>query len=308
VRVEGAGRVALEDHVAVLYRWDDDLIRSVGRDLSDALARGEVVVVVATPAHRARLEAALAGAGLDVAEAVNEGRLRLADADATLRHIVRHDRVDEERFDSVLGTMVRDATEAARPVRVYGEMVACLWGAGKVPPAMELEARWNELGHRVAFSLLCAYQARSLAGGADRQRLGEVCRLHSSVIDIDAGWSEVRHFAASFRAPTAARLFVAATLERWGLGGLVDDAVLVVSELVTNAVVHARSDVVVTLSLAGEAVRLSVEDGSRMPPAPRPSPALDESGRGLALVAAAASRWGTDVGGDGKVVWVELHH
>jgi hypothetical protein len=171
---------------------------------------------------------------------------------------------------------------------------------------MELEAMWNELGGRVAFSLLCAYQARSLAV-TGRRLLGEVCRLHSSVIDLGAGWSEVRRFGASFRTPMAARLFVAATLERWGLGCLVDDAVLVVSELVTNAVVHARSDVVVTLSLTGDSVRLSVGDGSRQPPAPRPLGSFDESGRGLSLVAAAASRWGTDVGGRGKVVWVELH-
>jgi hypothetical protein len=52
--------------------------------------------------------------------------------------------------------MLRQAAEAGRPVRVFGEMVSLLWDAGLIDAAIEVEAMWNELGARYPFSLLAA--------------------------------------------------------------------------------------------------------------------------------------------------------
>ncbi|MBQ0825473.1 ATP-binding protein [Streptomyces sp. RG38] len=98
-------------------------------------------------------------------------------------------------------------------------------------------------------------------------------------------------------------------LER-GLACLVDDAVLVVSELVTNAVQHSHGrEVTLTLSLRGSCLRIDVHDG--VPghrPTPRNPSAEDEHGRGLMLVQAIAvarqGSWG--VGDDGASTWREL--
>ena len=93
--------------------------------------------------------------------------------------------------------------------------------------------------------------------------------------------------------------------------GLIDDAVLVVSELVTNVVRHSRSGPeaiaeLVLLSVPGDAVRIEVHDSGRYPLKPRTSRLAEESGRGLKVVAAVASRCGVDVTPSGKRVWCEL--
>lgn len=103
-----------------------------------------------------------------------------------------------------------------------------------------------------------------------------------------------------------ARSVVRELLQSWGYGALVDDAVLVVSELVTNAVEHAASAVAVVVNRSGDGVRIEVRDeGSGVPQERRASESA-EAGRGLMIVSALASAWGVDAGPPSKTVWVEL--
>ena len=85
-----------------------------------------------------------------------------------------------------------------------------------------------------------------------------------------------------------------------------DDAVLLTSELVTNAVLHGRSEVCVEVSGSGDGMRVAVlDENSRRPVMVAEDPdALD--GRGLALVQAVADRWGVEERPIGKAVWFEL--
>ncbi len=103
----------------------------------------------------------------------------------------------------------------------------------------------------------------------------------------------------------AARQFAHAVLDEWGF--VSDDAVLVVSELATNATVHAQSPF--SVSLQGDAQQLLVEvaDASPRLPTVLDTPATALHGRGLAIVARLARAWGTRVTDSaGKVVWAEL--
>lgn len=89
--------------------------------------------------------------------------------------------------------------------------------------------------------------------------------------------------------------------------GLVEDAQLLVSEVVTNAVVHARSEVGVTVSLVPGGVRVEVADHSPHLPSPRSyDSASTTTGRGLELVAMLATDFGVIAHEDGKVVWFTL--
>lgn len=87
----------------------------------------------------------------------------------------------------------------------------------------------------------------------------------------------------------------------------VHHAAVVVSELVTNAVIHANTTVTVGLRLLpGGAARIEVGDSSSWPPT-RKLPTLDEpGGRGLVLVEALAETWGVTPTPEGKTVWAEI--
>jgi anti-sigma regulatory factor (Ser/Thr protein kinase) len=114
------------------------------------------------------------------------------------------------------------------------------------------------------------------------------------------------------RAPHLARTFAAETLEAWDFRAEDVEAVqLVVSELVTNAVLHAATTAAILLELSrvGDALRVTVSDDSAQAPQRRdhPFPSAAESGRGVEIVDALADRWGTELHRrDGKTVWCEL--
>ncbi|TQK50845.1 anti-sigma regulatory factor (Ser/Thr protein kinase) [Streptomyces sp. SLBN-118] len=102
-------------------------------------------------------------------------------------------------------------------------------------------------------------------------------------------------------------------LHLWGIGGDVrDTAMLVVSELVTNAVVHTDGHLVACELLIGaELLRITVQDQGASPAVPHVCHTVEEErGRGLLLVEAVSSAWGADESkhGPGRLVWAELPH
>ena len=110
-----------------------------------------------------------------------------------------------------------------------------------------------------------------------------------------------------------ARAFVAEAMEQWQAD--VDRAAveLATSEVVTNAVRHAGSDVGVTVRLVDDTVRVDIADSSRALPVVRHASPDTTSGRGLDIVEAVTDDWGVDVDdapGGGKAVWFTVvgHH
>ena len=107
----------------------------------------------------------------------------------------------------------------------------------------------------------------------------------------------------------AARGMVAAALADWAAEELTDDATLLVSELATNAVLHAGTDFEVTAQLLGDSVEVSVTDHHPTRTLPQPAPSVDEeleSGRGLFLTSSLAQMWGVDYTSTSKRVWFRL--
>ena len=140
------------------------------------------------------------------------------------------------------------------------------------------------------------------------------------------------------RSVPATREFCRATLTVWDLAELVEDAVLLLSELVTNGLMHAGPPLRVAVSIDAAGLELAVSDGSTSPPTVRPlrddldgdlealgadatndgivddrDPRLDVGaagsvvgGRGMQLVVSLAGDWGVDRSGHGKSVWARL--
>ena len=307
------------DHVVQFYQHDDELAATVSEFLIDGLRSGGAAVVVATTVHLFAFEVALLHRGVDVVAARTDGSLVTVAADEALSRFLIDGWPNFDVFAAELGGMIRKLTETGRRVKVFGEMVALLWNAGHVAAAIELEKFWNDFGRTVPFSLLCAYPATSVTGDGTEDAFLQVCHCHSDVIGAgEDHWDptnrfvvhraeQSRSFSGQSRNIGAARCFVADTLSSWGLDQLIDDGSIIVSELVTNAIIHADSDFAVSLSSHGDAVRLSVRDNRPVVPVLRSPLPVAISGRGLRMVAALARRWGTFLEGDGKVVWAELN-
>ena len=105
----------------------------------------------------------------------------------------------------------------------------------------------------------------------------------------------------------ACRRFLLDTLDEWDADEFADEAVLLLSELVTNAVLHAGTEIDVELQFERDILRVEVRDGDPRLPSVRQYSVLSGTGRGLALVAGTAKTWNAEpVPDGGKRVWFEL--
>jgi anti-sigma regulatory factor (Ser/Thr protein kinase) len=120
---------------------------------------------------------------------------------------------------------------------------------------------------------------------------------------------DLRRFPPQLDAPGTARAWCADLLVGWGLGDLAPDAVLVVSELATNAVLHGEGMITVAVELRDDDVLVEVSDLGVGQPEVRPVEYEDEpsGGRGLRIVEAVAAAWGVDAPPQGPTtVWAAL--
>ena len=101
-----------------------------------------------------------------------------------------------------------------------------------------------------------------------------------------------------------ARAQAARQLAAWGLKEATDTTQLIVSELLTNALLHAKPPIELRLILDG-ALTCEVSDGSKVGPHMRCADRYDEDGRGLLLVARLTERWGTRRTRTGKTIWAQ---
>ncbi len=317
--MESAGQLVADpwSHAVQFYDRDDELISSVGCYLAAGLRAREPAIVMATPAHLRALESAIAATGIDIAAAEAAGSFIALDAAEVMRRFLIGDWPDHGGFDSAIGGLIRRSAWSGRPVRVYGEFVALLWQAGQVIAAIEIEVRWNDLGRRLPFSLLCGYPAIMASGFGGPAAVAEVCRLHSALIGSrpavtgddavpDRAPAAIRSFTLTDGAPRAARRFVLETVQAWGDEEFVVNAGIVVAELAGNAVKHARTDFTVAIFRTASAVRILVRDSGPMPSANDHSSLLARDGHGLAVVATLASSWAAMPLPWGKAVWAEL--
>ena len=112
---------------------------------------------------------------------------------------------------------------------------------------------------------------------------------------------------ASREAPAIAREFLRAACCAEHHNEVLEDAVLLVSELVTNSILHGGPPVVVAIDCDVESLRVRVRDGSSALPTPVEAKRVDEGGRGLAIVANVSDDWGVErQGDDSKHVWFVL--
>jgi anti-sigma regulatory factor (Ser/Thr protein kinase) len=117
-------------------------------------------------------------------------------------------------------------------------------------------------------------------------------------------WSHETELAAQAISASRARDFVRGHLAEHDLAHLTDEIQLVVSELVTNALLHAQTPFTVVLRAFEQSVLVEVRDGSPFEPSRVATPHLDTAGRGMTIVDVVSRAWGVTSAPDGgKSVW-----
>nr|WP_240940226.1 ATP-binding protein [Planosporangium flavigriseum] len=160
-----------------------------------------------------------------------------------------------------------------------------------------------------------------VAAGLDRLSVSRSVVVHPDLGQALAALEEVpaplrlwqRLTATPSITGPAARATVVAACETWGVGedaGLqhvANRAELVVTELISNAILHAKTEIELTVALREPFLHISVADGSGAPPRLMSADSVETvGGRGLILVEALATKWGYLPTRDGKVVWAML--
>lgn len=305
----------------------------VGHDIAASTSMGQVRSALRAYAYEdhvspggtlARVDRLSDSLGLSLATCVfgvldlSSGTFRWSNAGHPPPLLVRAGRVTllEEGAGVLLGVTDGEGTVDAA-VEVRDGDVLVLYTDGLV------ERRGESL--HVGFQRLAAATqsavARALAADSLCDALLDALLPPSSDRDDDVALLVVRvgadeAVASSYRielvaAPQSvpvARGFVAGALQGRGWHEEVDAAVLLTSELVTNAIRHAGGRCALALNfLTARSVEISVEDGDAQPPVVRRAGRLEESGRGLVLVDAMAASWGTrPAPSGGKATWFTL--
>lgn len=115
--------------------------------------------------------------------------------------------------------------------------------------------------------------------------------------------TKLRAHASSAR---AARRFLRHVLESWRCDRTLEAVLLAANEVVTNAIIHANSEVELVVRLSKQVIRIEVVDAADQLPTPRDARDDSLGGRGLKVLDAVATRWGVDSLPTGKRVWFEV--
>ncbi|MBF9068731.1 SpoIIE family protein phosphatase [Streptacidiphilus sp. NEAU-YB345] len=189
-----------------------------------------------------------------------------------------------------------------------GDAVLCLYTDGLV------ERRGRDLD--VGLDLLCRTVAEKRASLEERcDAVLDALTARSSEDDIavimaqalrrQTDWIATLELSGDPEVVGKARHFVRATLAGWGLDSLSDVAELLVSEVVSNALLHADQPTQLRL-IRDRVLTIAVTDTDARAPRLRHASMEDEGGRGMHLVNELARRWGSRALANGKVVWIEL--
>jgi PAS domain S-box-containing protein len=173
-------------HFVQFYESDDFLLDSVAGFLGAGLRAGEGIVVIARQDYRERLEARFKTEGFDIAALRRSEQYLDADAAATLSRFAEDGWPSEHLFKGVVEPLVFRAARDGQKVRAFGEMVALLWEAGRLPAAIRLEQYWEDLTRSGIVSLFCAYPVATSHGRVLDAALTEICRNHSHVVPAES--------------------------------------------------------------------------------------------------------------------------
>jgi hypothetical protein len=173
--------ISPSEHIAQFYDTDAVFLDTLAGFIGGGLLAGESTIVIATPPHLKALEHRLDRAGVDVAQAIIEGRYIAMCAETALTSFMANQWPDEKLFAEFVTELITRAQRNGRRVRAFGEMVALLWARGDIAATIRLERLWHEICKSQNFSLLCAYPKTGCTEDAS-ESIAEICAAHTRII------------------------------------------------------------------------------------------------------------------------------
>ena len=173
----------------------------------------------------------------------------------------------------------------------------------------ELDLGIDELGAHLSDESLAVSELPSalIAAMAPEGSDDDIAILLARICDKPSQQTAVLDLPPTAAALGDGRHFATDALAQWSLpDALVEDATLIVSELLTNAVVHGAPPIRLRLRRTPKELAIEVDDNSSAMPRKLRAGPNDLHGRGLAIVAAIGSRWAARANGHGKTVWSSL--
>ncbi len=175
--------VEIARHEVTFYSNDRHLLEYVTRFIGAALTAGDAVIVVSTESHRESLLPSLRAYGLEISEAIQQGRYIALDAAETIRTFIVDGMVDSRRFLDGFGNLIQNATKAARReyprVAFFGEGADLLVAQGNVEAAIQDERLCNRLIKTYDVDILCGYSLTRIP--YLHHSYEQVCAQHSAV-------------------------------------------------------------------------------------------------------------------------------
>ena len=170
-------------HEVRFYSDDRHLLEHVTRFIGAALKAGDAAIIVATESHRDSLLPRLQAYGLEMSEAIQQGRYIALDADETIRTFIVDGLVDSRRFLDGFGNLIQKATKAARRkyprVAFFGEGTDLLVAQGNMQAVIQDEMLCNQLIKMYDVDILCGYSL--FEGAMDSYIFQQICDEHSAV-------------------------------------------------------------------------------------------------------------------------------
>ena len=174
------------DHIVQLYQDQQFLNRAVCRFAAGAIANGEGVILVPTPAHWEAFRPRLEAEGVDVGAAQGRGQLTVVDADELLPHFMKDAMPDAPVFLGLAADVIARARGEARypKVRWWGEMVNVLWEQGNVAASMSLEDQFDRLAKHHEIAIFCSFIMDNFNSEVHSQLLPRLGQNHSHLIPV----------------------------------------------------------------------------------------------------------------------------
>ena len=166
-------------HSVQLFDSHESAAHALTSFVTQGFTNGDQMLLVMRLDDWNRAAVNLAYAGAPVGEAISSGQLVVRDSLRTLNAIRVGDLPTAERFENIVGDLVRECAARAANLRVYGDMVDLLAADGRFDAAARLEELWNALRDRVAFTLFCGYSSTHFCADGCNEPLQRIRRLHS---------------------------------------------------------------------------------------------------------------------------------